>query len=69
MTQTTPQVGMRLYKNGVRIDVDFVKNGKVYCRKWPRNVRRQSFFANLFWVNIQRFQNQIKKEQPRVVMP
>lgn len=63
-----PQIGMRFYKNGIRIDVDFVEDDKVYYRRWPRNVRRQSFFANCFWVSVKKFMSQIQREKPRIVM-
>lgn len=52
--------GSRYTKDGISLDVDFVKDGQVYLRRWPKGVESQPMFENCVRVPIADFIEQVQ---------
>ena len=47
--------GTRYTKNGVSVDIHSVKDGWVYCQRWPRDVDEQEVLKNLIRMPVDDF--------------
>ncbi len=47
--------GTRYTKNGVSVDIHSVKDGQVYCQRWPRDVMEQDFLDGLIRMPVDDF--------------
>lgn len=54
------QPGMRYTKNGISVEVDCIKDSKVYVRRWPKDVTQQSLFANCIRMPVAEFLEQVR---------
>lgn len=52
--------GTRYKKNGISVDIDLVKDGEMYVRRWPKGVTTQGFFANCIRMPVDRFIEQVR---------
>lgn len=52
--------GTRYTKNGVSVDIELVKDGEVYVRRWPEGVTRQPFLANCIRMPVATFVEQVQ---------
>ena len=51
----------RYTKEGVSVDIDCVKDGEVYVRRWPKGVKSQPFFSNnCIRMTVSRFVEQVQ---------
>jgi hypothetical protein len=61
------QPGTRYTKNGISVDIESVKDGEVYARRWPKGVKSQPLFANCIRLPVKQFVEQVQSatmEQP-----
>lgn len=54
------QPGTRYTKDGISVDIDDVKDGEVYVRRWPKGVTTQPFFANCIRMPVAQFVEQVQ---------
>lgn len=54
------QPGTRYTKDGISVDIDDVKDGEVYIRRWPKGVTEQPFFANCIRMPVAQFVEQVQ---------
>lgn len=54
------QPGTRYTKDGISVDIDDVKDGEVYVRRWPKGVTTQPFFANCIRMHVAQFVEQVQ---------
>lgn len=54
------QPGTRYTKDGISVDIDDVKDGEVYVRRWPNGVTTQPFFANCIRMPVAQFVEQVQ---------
>lgn len=52
--------GTRYTKDGISVDIDAVKDGEVYVRRWPKGVTTQPFFANCIRMPVAQFVEQVQ---------
>lgn len=54
------QPGTRYTKDGISVDIDDVKDGEVYIRRWPKGVATQSLFENCMRMTVAQFVEQVQ---------
>lgn len=47
--------GARFTQNGISVDVDSVKDGEVYFRRWPKGVETQAWLDNCHRLPLKQF--------------
>lgn len=52
--------GTRYTKDGISVDIDDVKDGEVYVRRWPKGVQTQPFFSNCIRLPVSQFVEQVQ---------
>lgn len=52
--------GTRYTKDGISVDIDDVKEGEVYIRRWPKGVTTQPLFSNCIRMPVAQFVEQVQ---------
>ncbi len=57
---TRPSPGTRYTKDGISVDVDFIKGDEIFIHLWPKGVEFQPLFSNRIRMPLAKFCEQVK---------